>query len=102
MRYSRSRLFIAATLFVLIYCCLAAVADDLPKAPGAQVFSLTPEPGYFTAPRVAVNPADPQQVVAVFQDNAHAAYSQDAGKTWTVAEGVDPKNYRASGDVSTV
>jgi len=102
MRSSRSRLFIAATLFVLFSCCLAAVADELPKAPGAQVFSLTPEPGYFTEPGVAVNPANPQQVVAVFQDNAHAAYSQDAGKTWTVAEGVDPKDYRVSGDVSTV
>ena len=27
---------------------------------------------------------------------------QDAGNTWSVAEGVDPKNYRVSGDVSTV
>jgi hypothetical protein len=76
--------------------------EDLPKAPEAQVFSLTPTPGYFTEPGIAVNPANPQQVVAVFQDNAHAAYSHDGGKTWQVAEGVDPKNYRVSGDVSTV
>ena len=76
-------------------------AQDLPKAPQASVFSLTPTLGYFTEPGVAVNPANPQQVVAVFQDNAHAAYSMDAGKTWQVAEGVDPKNYRVSGDVST-
>ena len=76
--------------------------EDLPKAPGANVFSLTPTPGYFTEPSVAVNPANPQQVLAVFQDNAHAAYSQDGGKTWQAAEGVDPKNYRVSGDVSTV
>lgn len=48
-----------------------------------------------------MNAANPQQVVAVYQDNAHAAYSQDAGKTWQTAEGVDPKNYRVSGDVST-
>ena len=34
---------------------------------------LTPEPGYFTEPGVAVNPNNPQQVVAVFQDNVHAA-----------------------------
>jgi hypothetical protein len=76
--------------------------EDLPKAPDANVFSLTPTPGYFTEPSVAVNPANPQQVLAVFQDNAHAAYSQDGGKTWQAAEGVDPKNYRVSGDVSTV
>ncbi|HKV77334.1 MAG TPA: exo-alpha-sialidase [Candidatus Sulfotelmatobacter sp.] len=75
--------------------------QDLPKAPQAHVFALTPAPGYFTEPGVAVNPANPQQVVAVFQDNAHAAYSRDAGATWQVAEGVDPKNYRVSGDVST-
>jgi Neuraminidase (sialidase) len=48
-----------------------------------------------------VNPGNPQQVVTVFQDNAHAAYSQDSGKSWQVAEGVEPPNYRVSGDVST-
>ena len=91
--------------------CLAAILylsampraqmEDLPRVPQAHVFSLTPEPGYFTEPGIAVNSANPQQVVAVFQDNAHAAYSHDAGNTWTV-EGVDPKDYRVSGDVSTV
>ena len=81
---------------------LVAHAEDLPKAPQSDVFTLTPEPGNFTEPGIAVNPANPQQVVAVFQDNAHAAYSHDGGRTWTVAEGVDPKDYRVSGDVSTV
>ena len=77
-------------------------ADDLPPAPQARVFNLTPTPGFFTEPGVAVNPSNPKQVVAVFQDNAHAAYSQDAGGSWQVAEGVAPKNYRVSGDVSVV
>lgn len=96
-------LLIAGFLPLLSFCSsVAGETDDLPRAPEAQVISLTPEPGYFTEPSVAVNPANPQQVVAVFQDNAHAAYSRDAGKTWTLAEGVDPKNYRVSGDVSTV
>ncbi|HEV2396336.1 MAG TPA: sialidase family protein [Candidatus Sulfotelmatobacter sp.] len=85
---------------LLLLCTLHA--QDLPKAPHSQVTALTPGPGYFTEPSVAVNPNNPQQMVAVFQDNAHAAYSQDAGQTWTVAEGVAPKNYRVSGDVSTV
>jgi hypothetical protein len=80
---------------------VGAQGQDLPKAPQAHVFSLTPTPGYFTEPGVAVNPANPQEVVAVFQDNAHAAYSRDAGENWQLAEGVDPKNYRVSGDVST-
>jgi hypothetical protein len=88
----------------LLSLCVAVVGQtgNLPTVPQAQVFAITPEPGYFTEPSVAVNPANPQQVVAVFQDNAHAAYSQDAGKNWTLADGVDPKNYRVSGDVSTV
>lgn len=75
-------------------------AQDLPAAPDAHVFTLTPKPGFFTEPSIAVNPRNPQQVVAVFQDNAQAAYSEDAGRTWQLAEGVAPKNYRISGDVS--
>jgi hypothetical protein len=75
-------------------------AQDLPKVPEADVFTLTAKPGYFTEPAVAVNPQNPRQIAAVFQDNAQAAYSQDAGQTWKLAEGVSPKNYRVSGDVS--
>lgn len=98
-RSSVSLLSLAATILCL-QPLQSAKAEELPKAPGAQVIALT-KPGYFTEPAVAVNPANPQQVVAVFQDNAHAAYSQDAGQTWQVAEGVEPPNYRVSGDVST-
>jgi hypothetical protein len=75
-------------------------AQSLPAVPGAEVHTLTPAPGYFTEPAVAINPRNPQQVVAVFQDNAHAAYSRDAGHTWQLAKGVEPGNYRVSGDVS--
>ena len=91
------------SVFLIVFSVgLTVSAQDLAKPPQSQIFNLTPTPGYFTEPGITVNPANPQQVVAVFQDNAHAAYSQDAGKTWQVAEGVDPKNYRVSGDVSTV
>ena len=31
-------------------------AEDLPKAPQAHVFTLTPTPGFFTEPAIAVNP----------------------------------------------
>ncbi len=47
-----------------------------------------------------VNPANPQQVVAAFQDNAHIAYSVDGGRHWQLAAGIEPPNYRVSGDVS--
>jgi hypothetical protein len=75
-------------------------SQELPKAPQAQIFTLTPSLGPFTEPGIAINPLNPQQVVAVFQDNVHASYSWDAGHTWQPGEGVDPKNYRVSGDVS--
>jgi hypothetical protein len=76
-------------------------SQSLPNAPGASVFSLTPEPGPFTEPSIAVDPNNPKHVVAVFQDNAHASYSRDAGQSWKSAERVAPSNYRTSGDVST-
>jgi Neuraminidase (sialidase) len=85
---------------LLINSAVLLHGQDLPKAPHAQIFTLTPTPGAFTEPAIAVNPANSQQVVGVFQDNARAAYSQDAGRTWQLAEGVEPKNYRVSGDVS--
>jgi len=100
MKMSRP-LCVRIGLLMFFAISLVAHGQDLPKAPQAHVFSLTPTPGYFTEPGVAVNPANPQEVVAVFQDNAHASYSRDAGESWQLAEGVDPKNYRVSGDVST-
>ncbi len=95
------RRFVSSALFVLLCgALLLAQGQDLPKAPQAQVFPLTPTVGPFTEPAIGVNPKNPQQVVGVFQDNVHAAYSQDAGHTWQLAENVDPQNYRVSGDVS--
>jgi hypothetical protein len=93
--------YIALVSALLVSALLPLHAQDMPKAPQAQIFTLTPTPGYFTEPAIAVNPMNPQQVVGVFQDNAHAAYSQDAGHSWQVADGAAPKNFRVSGDVST-
>jgi hypothetical protein len=101
IRLSRRKWRTIAASGALIGVMPWSLCEDLPKAPHAQVTNLTPTPGFFTEPGVAVNPMNPQQVVTVFQDNAHAAYSQDAGKSWQLAEGVEPPNYRVSGDVST-
>ena len=89
-----------------LVAALAAIAGSafaqLPlKAPSSSVITLNPQPGYFTEPGIAINPNNPQQVVAVYQDNAHAAYSVDAGRTWQIASGVESSRYRVSGDVST-
>ncbi len=72
----------------------------LAPAPNAEVHDLTPEPGFFTEPSIAVNPRDPRQVVAAFQDNAHISFSTDSGQHWQAAAGIAPPNYRVSGDVS--
>ena len=102
MFYSQAlrRFAVLAIPSVLFGATALAQGQNLPKAPHAEVFPLTLTVGPFTEPAIAVNPGNPQQVVGVFQDNVHAAYSTDAGHSWQLAENVDPKNYRVSGDVS--
>ncbi len=85
----------------LMFTAPFLMAQALPPAPGTQIFNLT-APGFYSEPGVAINPRNPQQVVAVFQDYAHAAFSMNAGKHWTVASGVKSQRYRVSGDVPTV
>src|ERR1700722_4857957 len=93
--------FVTAPLAAVIGLSSLLTGQELLKAPGTEIFTLSPKAGFFTEPAIAVNPQNPQQVVAVFQDNVHASYSQDAGRSWHPAEGVDPPNYKVSGDVST-
>ena len=78
-----------------------APADvTLAPPPGAQVVELTTDPGMFSEPSIAINPLNPQQVVAAYQVNASVGYSMDAGRSWAIAEGTAPEDYRRSGDVS--
>jgi hypothetical protein len=77
-----------------------ALAPGLPPAPGARVFTLTPQAGWFTEPSIAVNPRDPSQIATAYQDNAHVSYSSDGGRSWNAATGTAPPNYLVSGDVS--
>ena len=77
----------------------AAPAEQLPPVPG-KVITITPEAGYRNEPSIAVNPENPSQVVAAYQNQASVAYSQDAGISWKIAAGTAPKDYRISGDVS--
>src|SRR5579863_9029048 len=94
------RIGLFATSALVVSWAALMQGQALPKAPGAEVFALTPAPGYFTEPAIAINPNQADQVVAVFQDNAHASYSRDAGQTWVPAQGVEPVDYKVSGDVS--
>jgi hypothetical protein len=89
---------ISSVLLALCASCLCA--QQLPPAPQARLTDVTPKPGYFNEPAIAVNAIDPRQLVAAWQVPASVAYSGDGGQTWKVAEGTAPKNYRVSGDVS--
>ncbi|HYL63718.1 MAG TPA: sialidase family protein [Candidatus Methylomirabilis sp.] len=72
----------------------------LAAPPGSAVVEIVHKEGYANEPAIAVNPKDPQQLVAAYQSQASAAYSRDAGKTWTIAKGTAATEYRVSGDVS--
>jgi hypothetical protein len=87
-------------LLLLPISGLSAQQVSLPPAPKAHLSDITEKPGYFNEPSIAVNPKNPQQVAVAWQINASAGYSGDGGKTWTIASGTAPKNYRVSGDVS--
>jgi hypothetical protein len=95
------KLGISLAVFLASSAGLLAQAS-LPRAPGAAITTLSPQLGTWSEPGVAINPFNPQQVVAVYQYIAQAAYSQDAGRTWKLATGVAAPNYKNSGDVSTV
>ncbi|HEY6968656.1 MAG TPA: sialidase family protein [Candidatus Angelobacter sp.] len=87
----------ACVFFVLVS---VSFAQQLPPAPKVHLADITPKPGYFNEPSIAVNPKNPQQVAVAWQINASVAYSQDGGLTWKTAENTAPKEYRISGDVS--
>ena len=79
---------------------LARAQQALPAAPGAKVVTLSPRGGFFNEPSVAINPKNPNQVVAAFQSPAKVSYSDDGGERWQLAAGTSPSNYVVSGDVS--
>ena len=100
MRPIRCLRFALVNLVTIAVCALPALGQKLLPPPGGHVFTLTPTPGHFTEPGVAVNPRNPRQVVVVYQFTAAAAYTRNGGKTWQLATGVPPPNYKMSGDVS--
>lgn len=74
--------------------------NQLPLAPHATVANLTPKPGFYTEPGIAIDPNHPKHLTAVYQDNAHAGYSTDGGGHWQLASGVSSMRFKVSGDVS--
>ena len=85
---------------VLLNAPQGSTEPALTAPPGGAVVQLVRGEGNFNEPSIAVNAKEPGQVVAAFQSPAGAAYSRDAGKTWSVAQGTSPTDYKVSGDVS--
>jgi hypothetical protein len=100
----RSNLRRFATLTLLLLAVGVRAQDqtasaELPPVPG-KVGTITPQAGFFNEPSIAVNPNNPSQAVAAYQNPAAVAYSQDGGNSWKIASGTAPKDYKVSGDVS--
>ncbi len=91
---------VVTVLIVAALLCFAQQLNPLAPVPGSRIVRINSEPGFFNEPSIAVNPNNPQQLAVAFQVNASAAYSQDGGQTWTIAEGTAASDYRRSGDVS--
>ncbi len=87
-------------LFTISFCTLLAAQPTLPRAPKSSVVAVSPPGARGNEPGIAVNSKDPNQVVAVFQGRARAAWSVDGGKSFTLAEGTTPDDWRTAGDVS--
>ncbi len=87
-------------LFLLALQVLAPAgwaAEPLPDAPGAQIVTITPPGMTGTEPTIAVNPGNPDQVVAAAPRDA--AFSIDGGRTFTAVHAIADKTITL-GDVS--
>lgn len=74
--------------------------QGLPPPPGTRVVTISPRPGSFNEPSVAIDPNNPNHIAAAFQSPATVSYSQDGGASWQLAGGAAPADYKVSGDVS--
>jgi hypothetical protein len=85
--------------FLLLGDLSFAQEPRLALAPGAHVVTISPQNVHGTEPSIAVNPNDPNQVVAAFQP-ATIAYSTDGAQTFNIAALSPVSGWRGGGDVS--
>ncbi len=91
----------------LLIATVAPAQIPLPPAPQSAVVAVSGSAGHFTEPGIALNPSHPEQLVVVYQGGAGvqgsgaAAYSTNAGRTFTVAGGTVLPDWRVMGDVTT-
>jgi hypothetical protein len=98
-RRANAAFLLAATLvLVLSDSTRLSTQSKLPRAPAAQVVTITPPGQSGSEPAIAVNPNNPNQVVAA-AGGRWAAYSADGGLTFTPVQPAGDAG-RAGGDVS--
>jgi hypothetical protein len=84
---------------VLLSGSISFAQSALPPAPARHIVTISPPTIHANEPSIAVNPNNPNQVVATFQP-ATVAYSIDRGKTFTTADLPPVEGWRGGGDVS--
>ena len=90
-------------------CCTIAVGfvlwgaafaqTPLPPMPGRRIVTISPAEKRGNEPSIAVDPNNPDHVVAAFQP-ATIAYSTDGAQTFATAELPPVEGWRGGGDVS--
>ena len=84
--------------FFMLLACVFDQAQIAP-APHRRIATISGANKHGSEPSIALNPNNPDQVVAVFQP-ATVAYSTDAGQTFLTADLPPIEGWRAGGDVS--
>lgn len=97
---SRLEPVIATVGAILLLLSSSGIAQSsLPRATGTRVVSISPTDVRGNEPSIAVNPKNPDQVVAAFQP-ATVVYSTDAMQSFKVADLPPVPGWRGGGDVS--
>lgn len=84
---------------MLLIGVTACAQSQLSRAPHARVVTISPQGIRGTEPSIAVNPANPNQVIAAFQP-ATIASSSDGAQTFNVVDLPAVPGWRGGGDVS--
>ena len=82
-----------------VLCGAAFAQTPLPPMPGRRIVTISPAEKRGNEPSIAVDPKNPDHVVATFQP-ATIAYSTDGGRTFATAELPPVEGWRGGGDVS--
>src|SRR5690348_11809018 len=92
------RFTLTAVLVVLLSGTMLS-QTELSRAPGARVVTISPANVRGTEPSIAINPGNPNQILAAFQP-ATVAYSSDGAQTFRIADLPPVSGWRGGGDVS--